>query len=110
MYLEAFEAAHKAGISLTVTVPVVGGSQEMSVTPLQALRFLNDSNGARAELLGMAANDYAEYVASQGTVYCQGTASRGRPCRNSVPGMTLLRPEHWLKARKSGGYCSAHGE
>lgn len=108
-HLDTFKTANQAGISFLIYVPIVGGQQQMFLTPMQAERFLANPNAVCAEILGMHEADYTEYVASQGTVYCHAKTTKGKSCRNNVPGMSLLTPKEWIKAKGRSGYCVAHG-
>ncbi|TXT28133.1 MAG: hypothetical protein FD131_3266 [Rhodocyclaceae bacterium] len=107
--LDTFIKAELAGIGLTVSVPVVGGFQEMRISPQQAERYLALPHAVQAELLGFTEAEFAEYGNSCGTVFCESATSKGKACRNNVAGRTLLSPDEWKKCKAEGGYCSAHG-
>jgi hypothetical protein len=108
-FIEALRIAQEAGCLFVAGVPSLGGSTTQTLTPEKVHLLTTDKQAAFADLMGLTKPEYAEWVASQGSVYCSAWTKLGKPCRNYIVGGTWLQPNEWKALRAAGGYCTAHG-
>lgn len=108
-HLKLLQKLNAKGVALALNVPAIGGVQTHYIAPEQALELLTDAEHVYAEVLGLTRPQYAEWHASQGSVYCRATTRAGDRCRNFVIGGTGLAPARWKALCETGGYCATHG-
>jgi hypothetical protein len=95
------------GVRFTFVDPVPCRGQEMALDGALLPEFVSDPAAVAARLYGVTKEQYIGWVASERTVQCAGKTKRGKACRKSVAGGSLVEPKRW--ADLEGGYCSAHG-
>lgn len=86
------------------------GNLQVDLQPDQARAYLGDPTGAIAARLGVARDEFVDWISSEGSVRCNGVTQKGAPCKSGVKGVSRqMKIGAWKEAKERGGYCGAHG-
>jgi len=85
-----------------------GGQRTVHLDVEDVMVYAADPAAFLARYYGVSKADYLGWHRSEYRVICAGKTVKGKPCKASVSGMTLVEsPAAW--ARHQGEYCSIHG-
>lgn len=96
-----------AEITLSASLDVPGGSETVMLDVDQALAYMAEPKVFSARYFGISADEYEEWVASQGLGRCVAPTKAGERCRNLVMGATQLSARQWQE--RPDGLCALHG-
>lgn len=95
-----------AGITLSASLDVPGGSETVPLDVDHALAYMADPKVFSARHFGISADDYEAWVASQGLARCVAPTKAGGRCRKLVSGARQLSARQW--AERQDGFCPLH--
>lgn len=99
-------AAKQVGFYVTHDNP--SGQATIPLTSSELIRYAGDPVGYLSEHYGVSREDYLGWHRSGYKVICAGFTKSGKPCKATVPGLSLVHhPAAWVQGR--GGRCSVHG-
>lgn len=86
------------------------GNVRVPLKPAEAQAYLEDPTAAMAAKAGLTRDALIEWLATEGSVFCDGVTTKGEPCRSLARGLSSqLGIEDWKAAKARGGYCHRHG-
>jgi hypothetical protein len=87
---------------------IPGGQATVHLTAQQVLEYAADPVSYLAAHYGVSRGDYLEWHQSGYRVVCCGFTKAGKPCKATVPGLSIVGdPKTWVQGQ--GGRCTAHG-
>lgn len=105
---QAIDKLADADLRFYVNVPWVFGGKDFFLSAELVKDYMVDAPAVLARLCGVPREAYLGYHRDNFTALCCAKTRAGKPCRNNVPGGTLLQePREWLALQ--GNYCTAHG-
>ncbi len=100
-WLEVVQHLLQKGVQIEVWYP----TQATLQTAEEVQQFMTDRDAWAAENFGMTAEQYRDYIATEGRIMCDGVTAKRHPCKNTVA--ECYDPQTWLK-HKSEGPCFCH--
>ncbi|WP_419320577.1 hypothetical protein ACN2C7_06415 [Caulobacter sp. ErkDOM-E] len=95
-----------AGITLSASLDVPGGSETVPLDVEQAVAYMADPKVFSARYFGISVDDYEMWVASGGLAHCVAPTKAGERCRNLVRGAKQLSARQW--GEHQAGLCALH--
>lgn len=84
------------------------GQTTVHLTPAELIRYSADPVGYLSKHYGVRREDYMAWHLSGYRVVCSGLTKSGKPCKATVPGLSMVHsPAEWVQGR--GGRCTVHG-
>lgn len=83
------------------------GQTTLHLTSTDLIRYSADPVGYLSEHYGVSREDYLGWHRSGYKVICSGLTKSGKPCKATVPGLSIVHsPAEWVQGR--GGRCTVH--
>jgi len=99
-------AAKQVGFYATHDGP--SGQVTVYLTPQELIKYAADPVGYLAGHYRVSREDYLAWHRSGYKVICSGFTKAGKPCKATVPGLSLVSsPAAWVQGK--GGRCTTHG-
>ncbi|WP_169169205.1 MULTISPECIES: hypothetical protein [unclassified Acidovorax] len=104
--LELLKKLQELGVAFCVSVPSQWGQETHIAKPEELLALIEDPTVVFAAHYGVSKSEYLAWANEDFSVHCSGKTSKGKQCKNIVPGGSNVSPSTWVELQ--GEYCTVH--
>ena len=105
--LELLKKLKELGVTFGISVPSQWGQETHIAKPEELLTLIKDPVAVFAGHYGVSKAEYLAWASEEFSVHCSGKTSKGKQCKNIVPGGSNVSPSKWVEFQ--GEYCTVHG-
>ena len=106
-HLDLLKRLEELGVEFCISIPSQWGQETHVAKPEELLSLIKDPVALYAKHYGVSKEEYLAWANEDFSVHCSGKTSKGKRCKNIVPGGSNVSPSRWVELQ--GEYCTVHG-
>lgn len=103
---EYLDRLKSLGCHFLIEIPNESGVESHFLTVPEVRQFHDDPTAIYAKKLDVTKEQYSQWHEEGCSARCAGITRKGRRCRNTVPGGSLVNARRWVELQ--GEYCVLH--